>query len=131
MRWVSLAAECEHWAILGRGDFHVGPPLRSDQAKQDGFRVGRAIRQGGGRMKPDARAHPSRLVRDFERAPPKDRSGIVHLDRSEKSESQDTHLDMRQQKHQQGEIENGESEKKSLELHDLPPGRSSYTRCAL
>jgi hypothetical protein len=104
MRWVSLAAECERRAILGRGDFEVGPSLRSDQAKQNGLRVGRTIRQGGCRMKLDVRAHPTLVLRDFERAPPKDRSGIVHLGCSEKTESQEAHFDVRQQKHQQGKL---------------------------
>src|SRR5260221_14434788 len=51
------------------------------------------------------------------------RSGAIHLGRSDKAESHETHLDPRQQKHQQTEIENGESENKSLNLHGLPPGQ--------
>ena len=45
----------------------------------------------------------------------------MHLGRSEKAESQEADLDLRQQKHQEPEIENSEGDEKSLTLHDLPP----------
>jgi hypothetical protein len=43
-------------------------------------------------------------------------------------ESQETHLDLRQQKHQQDEIENGESDQKPVKFHGLLPSSSSSTR---
>jgi hypothetical protein len=108
---VGFAAERQRRTILHGSEFHVGPPLGIHQAKQDSFRVGRAVRQDGRRVQLDACSNSSLVVSDLERSTPEYRSNAVHLDRSGKqTESQEAHLDLRQQEHQQPEIENADGD---------------------
>jgi hypothetical protein len=68
----------------------------------------------------DACPNSSLVVGDLERATAEHRPDVIHLDRSgKKAESQKAHLYLRQQKHQEPEIENGEGDKKPLSFHGL------------
>jgi hypothetical protein len=121
---VRFAAEDQSRTILRGSEFYVGRPLGIDQAKQDRFWVICAIRQDGRWVQLDACSNSSLVVSDFERATSEHRSDAIHLDRSgKKAEPQEAHLDLRQQKHQESEIENAKGDKKSLNRHDLPPGQ--------
>src|SRR5262245_16406475 len=122
MGGIGFAAESQDRTILRGSEFYVGRPLGINQAKQDRFRVSRAVRQVGSWVHLDACSSSSLVISDLERATSEHRSDAIHLDRSgKKAKSQEAHLDLRQQKHQEAKIENRQGRKKSLNLHDLSP----------
>src|SRR5262249_36785767 len=97
MGGVGFTAESQARAIFRGSEFHIRRPSGIDHAKENCFRVGRAVRLNGCRVKLDACSNSSLVVSDLEATTSKHRSDTVHLDRSrKKAKPQEAHLDLRQ-----------------------------------
>ena len=106
IRALGIAPEQETCTSVRSCQLHSGSAVLIDQPEYHSFR----IRKGSiFRVHHDARSNSSLIVGDLEGATTEHRSDAIHLDRPrKKAPSEKAHLDLRQQKYEEGEVETRE-----------------------